>query len=211
MVTYPSELFQVTGADHSGRYHSSDMQWKTLMKRPVWILLVILTGCGQRIPNVVTPQEYEVYSAWMKYRYPKQPDGALYLASETFIQQLDNCEKELKLKGVDSLRRQLLDLGAAKYPLRLHSKTMHVPWPFEEADDFPPKQIPYGELRYVQFSRVAFNRQRSEALFTVNVGRGYHFRESGETELGLGGGGAIIATKQNGVWIVTDTRCIWIE
>ena len=67
------------------------MRSKSLMNRPVWMLLAVLIGCGQKIPTVVSPAEYELYSAWMKYRYAKQPDGALFLASETAIQNLDHC------------------------------------------------------------------------------------------------------------------------
>src|SRR6266567_7510 len=116
------------------------MRHKTLINRSMWILLLVLTSCGQKIPNVVAPEEYEVYSVWMKHRYATQPDSALFLASETAIQKLDHCKDELKRRGVDSLRRQLVDLREAKY-LVYAQRSIHSPWPFQEANEFPPSAL----------------------------------------------------------------------
>ena len=185
------------------------MRSKSLMNRPVWMLLAVLIGCGQKIPTVVSPAEYELYSAWMKYRYAKQPDGTLFLASETAIQNLDHCTEELKRRGVDSLRRQLVGLGEARY-LVYPQRSIHSPSPFQEANEFPPRCLHDGGFRYLQFTRVAFNWKHTQALFAVDVGRGYRSPDTGQTGIG-GGGGAVIASKENGTWIFTDTQCIWIE
>ena len=186
------------------------MRSKSFMNPPAWMLLAVLIGCGQKVPNVVSPEEYELYSAWMKYRYAKQPDGALFLASETAIQNLDHCTEELKRRGVDSLRRQLVDLGEARY-LVYPQRSIHSPSPFQEANEFPPRRLHDGGFRYLQFTRVAFNWKHTQALFAVDVGRGYRSPDTGQTEIGGGGGGAVVASKENGAWIFTHTQCIWIE
>ncbi len=194
------------------------MPHRTLVN-PAWFLLTVLTGCGQRIPSVVSPAEFEVYSAWIKHAYKKQPEGMLYLATETSIQQLDRCKEKLRRQGVDSLRQQLADLGQAKYVFQPQQSILSS-WPFKEAEEFPPRWLPVGAFRYVQFTRVAFNRERTQALFAVAVERGYHFSNNdgpkiggvgGQTEIGGGSGGALIARRQKGTWSFSDMQCIWLE
>jgi hypothetical protein len=71
--------------------------------------LIILTGCGRRIPNVVTPEEYEVYSAFGQ-NFKNRPESKIYLATET--SRFRDChQKQQQQGGMDSIRRQRADLG----------------------------------------------------------------------------------------------------
>jgi len=57
-----------------------------------------------------------------------------------------------------------------------------------------------GTYRIVGFSRVAFNRVHTEALFAISDSCG-----------GLcGGGGARLARRENGKWTFRTTVCNWI-
>ena len=181
---------------------------RSLLIFMLWLFAFVLTGCAPKIPNVVSAEEYQIFSAWIKHDYSKKPTGAFYLATETFIRRFDFCQKNLKSKGVDSLAHQLEDLGDAKF-LVYASRSIHSPWPFQEANEYPPKFLRDGAFRVLQFTRVAFNQQHTAGLFAISEERGYRHPEDGSTEIGLGGGSGIIARrKQDGTWAFEETGCI---
>ena len=168
------------------------------MKRLPWLALVLLAGCSQKVTPKVSPQEYELYSAWMQHHFPKAPDGALYLSTRTFAWPSESCGPALKKEGVDTaLVGQLADLGEAEFPLDLHAPTLKVPWAFKEAEGYPADKS--GTYRLVAFSRAAFNRRSTQALFAVSDSCG-----------GLcGGGGVVIAWRDSGVWQFKPSGCFW--
>ena len=175
------------------------------MNRRLWMLLIVLSGCSPkpaaRLPMKVAPEEYEVYSAWLRQHFPKQPSGTLYLATRTNSWTLWHCDSNpLRAAGGDEeLLRQLEDLGEAEFPLDLQTAPMQVPWAFKIAYGPPPDQEgPYEE---VIFSRVAFNPKHTEALFGAGVVCG-----------GLcGGGGTVIGRRENGTWVFRNGGCSWVS
>jgi hypothetical protein len=169
--------------------------------------VALLVGCrsgATPISNSVTDEEYSVYSAWIKHHFKEQPPRLL-LASRTFIFDPLNpitCGKAVEPRGdaSSSLLRALHNLGEAEYPIRIgkfHLPAFRVPWNVEEWDR---ATNPYGPFRLIAFSRVAFNRDRSKALFAVSNSCG-----------GLcGGGGALLAIREKGEWIFrSDLGCVW--
>ena len=175
----------------------------------VTILTVCLTalGCSSaraRLPNEVTDDEYAVYAACIRHDFKAQP-SRLLLAEQTFIfDPLARCSSaELRAKGVSTaLRAALHDLGQAEFPVdtdKFRYLPFKIPWTYETSLRWPPDESrPY---RLVSFSRVAFNRKKTEGLFAVNDACG-----------GLcGGGGALIATLRNGEWQFKPAGCFWIS
>jgi hypothetical protein len=169
--------------------------------------VALLVGCRDRatpIPNWVTDEEYSVYSAWIKHHFKEQPPRLL-LASRTFI--FDplaptTCGQALQPRGEmsSSLLRALHDLGEAEYPVRIGKfqlPAFKIPWNLEEWDR---ARNPPGPFRLIAFSRVAFNRDRSKALFAVSNTCG-----------GLcGGGGALVAIREKDEWVLrSDPGCVW--
>ena len=154
----------------------------------------ILMGCRDGaipIPNSVIDEEYHMYSAWLKHHFKEQPP-LLLLASHTFTFDPlapNGCGQALKAQGHVSLSllRVLHDLGDAEYPVRIGNfqlAAFRIPWKYEGWDR---QTSPSGAFRLIAFSRVAFNRDRSEALFAVSNSCG-----------GLcGGGGALLAMRQD--------------
>lgn len=162
-------------------------------------MLVVLAGCSPKIGSRVAPQEYELYSAWMHHHFPKAPEGTFYLSTRTFAWPAASCGQSMKKEGVDTgLVAQLAALGDAEYPLDLRVPTMKIPWPYKEAEGYPAD--PSGTYRLVAFSRAAFNRRNTQALFAVSDSCG-----------GLcGGGGVVIAWRDNGAWQFKPSSCLWM-
>jgi hypothetical protein len=179
----------------------------------VWLLfgVALLTpACRDRalpIPNSVSDEEYSVYSAWVKHHFKEQPPRLL-LASRTFI--LDPlgpyglCNaKLLESRGHVSspLLRALHHLGEAEYPVdtrKFKLPAFRIPWKYEGSEALYTNPSPGYSL--IKFSRVAFNRDRSEAFFAVSNSCG-----------GLcGGGGAVLGVHKQGDWVFrSDLGCIW--
>ena len=170
-----------------------------------------LPACRERampIPNSVSDEEYSVYSAWVKHHFKEQPPRLL-LASRTFIfdplrpHGLCNA-KLLESRGHVSsfLLRELHDLGEAEYLVdtrKFKLPAFRIPWEYEESGRLYTNPSP--GYRLIKFSRVAFNRDRSEAFFAVSNSCG-----------GLcGGGGAILAIHKQGEWVFrSDLGCSWV-
>jgi hypothetical protein len=102
-----------------------------------------------------------------------------------------------------ALLEALHRIGEAEYPVRadrFRTQPFKIPWRLEEFERLmtePPH--PFGMVR---FSRVAFNADRSQALFAVSDVCG-----------GLcGRGGALVATRRNGRWDFNPiVGCSWIS
>ena len=74
-----------------------------------------------------------------------------------------------------------------------------IPWKCEEWDRL--SAYPSDGFRLIQFSRVAFNPDKSQGLFAVSNSWG-----------GLcGGGGALIAIREKSEWVFrSDLGCVWV-
>jgi hypothetical protein len=168
-------------------------------------LLLVFDNCGAGapdLPNSISDEEYSVYSAWITHAFKEQPPRLL-LSSRTFI--FDplspmGCSKALETNRHVSptLLRALHRLGEAEFPV--HTGKLQLPWKFEESEgltSFPALTPPF---LLIAFSRVAFNRDKTQALFAVsNVCGGL-----------CGGGGPILVTRKAGHWSFSDNLgCVW--
>lgn len=178
------------------------------MKKCLVISLVticlLLAGCMPSIPNKVSPEEYEIYTAWVKYRFEKKPPAKLFFGTTTFNEDPlspGGCGNVLHDKGKVSwsLIKQLHALGEARYPVDFYTKrNMIIPWEYKETDEIPitgPR-----DFHSYSFTRVAFDKSHTEALFGVSNNCG------GE----CGGGAMVAAVKDNGSWVFRDAGCFWI-
>jgi hypothetical protein len=159
------------------------------------------------IPNSVSNEEYSLYSAWVKHHFKAQPPRLL-LASRTFsFDPLGptRCNaKLLEARGhvTSSLMRALHDLGEAEYRVdtrKFKLPAFRIPWKYEESEGLYTN--PSAGYSLIEFSRVAFNRDRSEAFFAVSNSCG-----------GLcGDGGAVLAIHKRGEWVFrSDLGCSWV-
>ena len=170
---------------------------------------VALSGCGGRIPNKVSSDEYEVYSAWVNTHFSHRAPSNLYISTDTFI--FDPIEKTIGCSSTEmvekagvpsSLIRQLHALGEAEYPLDVDSPTsqLRIAWNYKAADDWQLLSEEHLQFQVVGFSRVAFNRAHTKALFAVI-----------DTCGGLcGWGTAVYARKENGAWVFENGGCDWM-
>lgn len=167
--------------------------------------LVFLTlGCTPKIPNQITSQEMDLYRDWLKQRFANKAPEHLYLDDQTFVfdpLRQEGCAKTLHQNdGVsNSLMHELHKLGNADYEIDTAPASMRLPWPYQVLN---VRHLPSAAngLHMISFSRVAFNRGGSEALFAVNDLCGPQ----------CGSGRAISATKENGAWAFKDsTTCSW--
>jgi hypothetical protein len=169
---------------------------------------LLMPACGDRamrIPNSVSDEKYSLYSAWVKYHFKERPPRLL-LASRTFIfdplgpQGCNAKILEARAHVSSSLVRALHDLGEAEYTVhtgKFKLPAFRIPWKYEESERLPMNPSP--PFRLIAFSRVAFNRDRSEALFAVSNSCG-----------GLcGGGGPLLAIREKGEWLFrSDLGCV---
>jgi hypothetical protein len=169
-------------------------------------LVVTLAGCDARVSNKVTPDEYHVYSDWMRLRYSKTTPDNLYLRTHTFafptVSDL-NFRVAMDKAGVaSSLVKQLQVLGDAEYGVDFDSQQtyLRLPWNFKEVDDFRLIPLDRGQYDLIGFSRVAFNRAHDHALFAVDVICG-----------GLCGTGEVVsARKASGGWLFENSGWSWV-
>jgi hypothetical protein len=158
------------------------------------------------IPNSVSDEEYSLYSAWAKHHFKEQP-SRLLLASRTFVfdplgpQGCNVKMLQAKAHVSSSLLRALHDLGEAEYAVhtsKFRLPAFRIPWNYDESEGLYTN--PSRPFRLIAFSRVAFNRDRSEAFFAVSNSCG-----------GLcGGGGPLIAIRKDGEWVFSsDLGCFW--
>jgi len=169
------------------------------------VLVAALSGCTQRIPNKVTEDEYAIYSAWVTSYFSKKPPANLYFSSRTGPSDPVDapCRTELAKDGVSwSLIKQLHALGEAEFPLDFYAPPhMQISWAYKEVD-MPPPGLPEGSFHWIGFSRVAFNRHHTEALFSYfdacfygDCGQGRH----------------VLARKINGKWNFRGVGCVEVS
>jgi hypothetical protein len=184
------------------------MHLKKLMCAAITVL--VGAGCSHRvpkIPNTISDDEYAVYAAWIAHHFKEQP-ARLLIQRPTFTFDpvgTHHCDpRTLESQGhIDrSLLQAFHDLGEAEYPVhtdKFKIQPFKIPWQFEESEGLIANP-PYP-FRLIAFSRVAFNSDRSQALFAVSNSCG-----------GLcGGGGALLATQKNGAWIFNkNLGCMWV-
>jgi len=163
----------------------------------------VLCGCAPEIPNKVGADEYALYSDWTVAKFAKKPPEHLYFSSRTgAFDPLDalqgSCQAALEKDGVSwSLMKQLHALGAAQYPLDFGSAAnLQIPWSYKEVDS--PPDLPPGRFHLITFSRVAFNRDHTEALFA--------FFDACAFDL-CGRGGYVQGIKQIGKWNFHPGSC----
>ncbi len=159
------------------------------------------------IPNSISEDEYSVYSAWIKHHFKEQPPKLL-LSSRTFIFDplgSNGCDgKLLQSQGhvSISLLESLHNLGEAEFPVmtsKFQSAKFKISWNYEESEGLAA--APARPFSRISFSRIAFNRDKTEGLFAVSNSCG-----------GLcGGGGALLATRKNGQWTFKgELGCYWV-
>ena len=162
---------------------------------------LLIAGCASPIPITVQPVEYEVYSQWLTKRFQTERPPILYISSVTMpFPSHDPCRKQLAANGVSrTLVGALSDLSAERFPLDRGESSLKVPNEYK----FSPS-IPWEDkrsLRYVSFSRVAFDSTGSRGLFAFNDS----FCEDGVCG---GGGSAVLASKTNGHWEFQVAGCV---
>ncbi|HLM83045.1 MAG TPA: hypothetical protein VK302_20780 [Terriglobales bacterium] len=173
----------------------------------VMAFVVVLVGCNARIPNNVTPDEYAVYSEWMKAYFSKSAPSNLYVGSRTFVfdpLSSSGCGNTLHANaGVPwSLIKQLHALGEAEFRLAVYSPgtSLYIPWNYRVVDDWRLAPEQPGSYRLVSFSRVAFDHAHSQALFAFSDTCG------GD----CGHGGPIYAHKNKGARVFESVAgCVW--
>lgn len=162
-------------------------------------LCVCAVGCTPKIPTRVGIEEMDLYREWLKHYFASKPPAQLYLDDQTFVYDpLDTRRGQALPKGSgvsSSLAKELHALGNAEYPLEVASVGMNLPWPYKVLN---PRALPTPAtgLHIIGFSRVAFNRGHTEALFAISDSCG------GD----CGHGGPVHAVKQNGSWQFTELR-----
>jgi hypothetical protein len=169
------------------------------------VCVFALAGCSPSVPNKVTPDEYQLYSEWTLQHFAVKTPDHVFFSSRTFtFDPLDRfgCGDRLHADNAVawSLIKQLHALGEAEYPLDFYQpgRNLHISWPYKEVDGLPAEEP--GTYRLIGFSRVAFNRDHTEALFAISDSCG------GE----CGSGGARTARRENGKWIFRNTTCYWV-
>lgn len=170
-------------------------------------LLIASVGCALQISNKVSPQEYAVYRAWVTQHFEKSPPVQLMFEPFTVTKdplEFPSCKDELHKNGVSwSLMKELSALGDAKYPLDSGYLGLgKLPWKFTMFDSraFPHLNSTGGRYKYnaISFTRVAFNRSKTEALF-------YFEDENGAT--GMAGAGFRHARLVDGKWNFEKAGC----
>jgi hypothetical protein len=156
-------------------------------------------GCTPKIPTSITAEELNLYRDWLMHYFASKPPAQLYLDDQTIVYDpLDVRRGEALPKGSgvsSSLARQFRTLGNAEYPVEVASIGLNLPWPYKVLN---PRALPAPAtgLHIISFSRVAFNRSHTEALFAISDSCGGN----------CGHGGPVHAQKQNGTWQFRELR-----
>lgn len=170
----------------------------------IFLVTVFLSGCSQSIPNKVMPDEYILYSDWATHRFAAKPPDHLFFSSRTFVfdpLSTGGCGDRLHADNAVpwALIKQLHAVGEAEYPLDFYSPNrLRIPWAYREVEGLPSEQP--GTYHLIGFSRVAFNRDHSQALFGISDSCGGQ----------CGGGGALFGRRENGKWSFRALNCIWV-
>jgi len=165
--------------------------------------LALFAARTQHIPSKVTAEEYAVYSAWTNKHLSNNPTNNLYILNRTFIfDPVRECGKSLhEQTGVSwSLMKPLSELGDAEFALDLYSQdNLQIRQNYKVAESAP--DLMPGTFHLLSFSRIAFNREHSQALFAISNACAYG--DCGE-------GGAVLAQKKDNSWTFQRTACVWL-
>jgi hypothetical protein len=176
------------------------------------LVIVVVVSClavfairTQQIPSKVTAEEYAIYSAWTNRYLSKNPTDNLYILNRTFMfdpLQPPQCGKALhEQTGVSwSLMKPLSELGDAEFVLNLYSPDNLQIRQNYKAVESAPDLMP-GTFHLLSFSRIAFNREHSQALFAISDACA-----GGD----CGKGGAVLAQKKGNSWTFQGTACVWL-
>lgn len=167
-------------------------------------LSCLTLGCTPKIPNQITSQEMDLYRDWLKQHFANKAPDHLYLDDQTFVfdpLREQSCGKNLHRNDdvSNSLMRELHNLGNADYEIDISPESMKLPWSYQVLN---VRHLPSSaqEAHVISFSRVAFDRAGTEALFAVNDLCGSQ----------CGAGRAVSARKENSAWKFKDsTTCSW--
>ena len=177
----------------------------------------LVFGCrGERIPNQIRADEYSLYSAWLS-NYIQRHQEQLYIARRTAnfdVLLTGNCSQAFHDQGKVpwSLIKPLQVLGDAQYllPADEAQHRLNVPVAYKMTERMPLDSR--DSFTYVSFSRVAFNRDHSEALFFFAHTGCQKDPNSSRLECGGGGARALHAVKRSGQWQIQPVAgCVSIE
>jgi hypothetical protein len=173
-------------------------------------LLTCVNGCGPQIPNKVSPEEYAVYRAWVSQYFQKSaPKELLFLASTITQDPLEpnGCGDNIHKAGVSwQLIKQMHANGSAHYPLDFgyvpDPGLPKLPWKSSMLYQGGFSEIfsKRGKYNLISFTRVAFNRSKSEGLF---------FFEDSNGQRGVAGFRR--ARLVNNEWIFEEAGCDWVS
>ena len=182
---------------------SSPRLLRLLITTVISALVFLALGCTPKIPNRITSQEMDLYREWLKQRFATKSPEHLYLDDQTFVfdpQRQEGCRALHKSDGVsNALMRELHKLGNADYEIDVSPASMKLPWAYQVLN---VRHLPSATegLHMISFSRVAFDRSGTEALFAVNDLCGAQ----------CGAGWAVSARKENSAWRFKDSStCSW--
>ena len=192
------------------------------MPRP-WANLIVLVasaigalGCQRSVPNVVTTDEYRVYSSYLRhYASTRKKQQEILVMNRTFPASAmfgKYVASSRCAASSNGLLKELLAFGDAQYPLLNTGETsVVVPFSYRmvTADGSANQKAATSGYYSVQYTRVAFNRTRTEAFFGVATDVCYSTegRSSYPVECGYGATWFIHARK-SGVneWSFEDAK-----
>ena len=178
-------------------------------------LILFVSGCTPQIPNKVTTEEYAVYRSVLAQRFESRPPKQLILPSRTTVEDplasgMPNaCGDKIHKAGVSwALIKELHEVGSAEYPLsfgyvpdsgspKIPEKSLTVSEGIGLYSDYKVKR---GEFNLFQFTRVAFNRTKTEGLFFFEESNGQN-----------GWGGYRLAKLVDGQWTFEKVGCDWVS
>jgi hypothetical protein len=187
---------------------------RTLLIFAILVLCMFQNACTRSLPNMISPFEYAVYSAWLTSHVQHENDRAqeILIESHTFPVNKDFDRKQCQLPN--RLFQPLLDAGDAEYPIR-NTPTERITAPFEfRLVDGAPHQ-PTKSFELISFTRVAFTPDYSEGLFWVSSDhRCERSNLAGDNFVCGGGRGGFVRAnnKTGGHWEFHQTSpCMAVE
>ena len=162
----------------------------------IFVACIAGLGCTPKIPTRITSEETALYSDWLRHYFANKAPEQLYIDQQTFIYDPLDRKRGFALprsSGVSSyLPKELHAIANAEY--ELDARELSLPWPYKVLN---PRQFPNASpgLHVMGFSRVAFSRDHTEALFAISDSCA-----PGQ----CGHGGPVHARKQDGKWTFTD-------
>jgi hypothetical protein len=100
------------------------------------LLAGVFAGCNGRISNRIGSDDYELYAAWMKAHFPRNPPSNLYVSSHTVafdpLSPTGACQGHNKSTVPRALLQQLHELDQAEYRLDIYppESKLNIPWSY---------------------------------------------------------------------------------